>query len=222
MAYNHFTAIPDSCSVKVRMRYRSGVDMPDRLDLIVPQPATTTVVRYTDESLRSIIGEGLDCNVVPVETETDLFKGLFEGEYYSTCTFYPSVQITGGRHWPFAVSAVLQVGQNIQYGIISVKKCDTKWKNPRKEDDNTMILCIFAKTYLIVEMRLCNTIPVRLLAKNKCKRYNTLNTNDLGGGIAQQVIYLTYLHTACSGVTRRHLTDVLYPCRTRPSGMLSM
>ena len=94
----HFTAIPDSCSVKVRMRYRSGVDMPDRLDLIVPQPAMTTVVRYTDESLRSIIGEGLDCNVVSVETETDLFKGLFEGEYYSTCTFYPSVQITGGRH----------------------------------------------------------------------------------------------------------------------------
>ena len=45
-----------------------------------------------------------------------------------------------------------------------------------------MILCIFAKTYLIVEMRLCNTIPARLLAKNKCKRYNTLNTNDLGGG----------------------------------------
>ena len=31
-------------------------------------------------------------------------------------------------------------------------------------------------------MCLCNTIPARLLAKNKCKRYNTLNTNDLGGG----------------------------------------
>ena len=45
-----------------------------------------------------------------------------------------------------------------------------------------MILCIFAKTYLIVEMRLCNTIPARLLAKNKCKQYNTLNTNDLRGG----------------------------------------
>ena len=45
-----------------------------------------------------------------------------------------------------------------------------------------MILCIFAKIYLIVEMRLCNTILARLLAKNKCKRYNTLNTNDLGGG----------------------------------------
>ncbi len=94
----HFTAIPDSCCVKVRMRYRSGVDMPDRLDLIVPQPAMTTVVRYTDGSLRSIIGEGLDCNVVSVGTGTELFKGIYEGEYYSTCTFCPSVQITGGRH----------------------------------------------------------------------------------------------------------------------------
>ena len=27
-------------------------------------------------------------------------------------------------------------------------------------------------------MRLCNTIPARLLAKNKCKQYNTLNIND--------------------------------------------
>ena len=98
MAYNHFTAIPDSCSVKVLMRYRSSVDMPDRLDLIVPQPAMTTVVRYTDGSLRSIIGESLDCNVISVETGTDLFKGIYEGEYYSTCTFSPPVQITGGRH----------------------------------------------------------------------------------------------------------------------------
>ena len=31
-------------------------------------------------------------------------------------------------------------------------------------------------------MRLCNTIPARLLEKNKRKQYNTLNTNNLGGG----------------------------------------
>ena len=59
-------------------------------------------------------------------------------------------------------------------------------------------------------MRLCNAIPARLLAKNKCKRYNTLNTSNLSrGGGTQQVIYLTYLHTACSDATRRHLMDVL-------------
>ena len=92
----NFTTIPDSCSVKVRMRYRSSVDMPDRMDLIVPQPDMTTVVRYTDGSLRSIIGEGLDCNVVSVGSETELFKNIFEKEYYSTCTFYPSVQIIDG------------------------------------------------------------------------------------------------------------------------------
>ena len=70
--------------------------MPDRIDLIVPKPAMTTVVRYTDGNLRSIIGEGLDCNVVSVGTETDLFKSIIEREYFSTCTYYPSVQIYSG------------------------------------------------------------------------------------------------------------------------------
>lgn len=93
----NFTTIPDSCCVKVCMRCKSNVDMPDRMDLIVPQPDMTAVVRYTDGTQRSVIGVGLDCNVVSVETETDLFKNIFEKEYYSTCTFYPSVQITDGR-----------------------------------------------------------------------------------------------------------------------------
>ena len=63
-----------------------------------------------------------------------------------------------------------------------------------------MILCIFAKTYLIVEMRLCNTIPARLLAKNKCKRYNILNTSDLGGGYCAEnnpFSFLTYNLLRC-------------------------
>ena len=73
-------------------------------------------------------------------------------------------------------------------------------------DDNTMILCIFAKTYLIVEMRLCNTIPARLLAKNKCKRYNTLNTNDLEGYYA-------------AGNPFNILTNNLFRCHTKaPDG----
>ncbi len=38
------------------------------------------------------------------------------------------------------------------------------------------------KLTFIVEMRLCNTIPERLLASIKRKQHNTLNTNDLGGG----------------------------------------
>ena len=93
----NFTTIPDSCCVKVCMRCKSNVDMPDRMDLIVPQPDMTAVVRYTDGTQRSVIGVGLDCNVVSVESGTDLFKNIFEKEYYSTCTFYPSVQITDGR-----------------------------------------------------------------------------------------------------------------------------
>lgn len=69
-----------------------------------------------------------------------------------------------------------------------------------------MILCIFAKTYLIVEMRLCNTIPARLLAKNKCKRYNTLNTSDLGGDCA-------------AGNPFNILTNNLFRCHTKaPDG----
>lgn len=92
----HFIAIPDSCGINARMSLRSDVNMPDRIDLIVPKPAMTTVVRYTDGNLRSIIGEGLDCNVVSVGTETDLFKSIIEREYFSTCTYYPSVQIYSG------------------------------------------------------------------------------------------------------------------------------
>lgn len=94
----HFTVIPDSCSVRVRIMYSSDVDMPDRIDLIVPQPGMTAVVRHWDGTLCSVIGEGLDCNVVSLRTGMNLFKSIFEGEYYSTITFFPSVQITGGRH----------------------------------------------------------------------------------------------------------------------------
>ena len=72
-------------------------------------------------------------------------------------------------------------------------------------------------------MYLLDTKPMALQIAHCNKQYNALSVNDLGGGgITQQVIHLTYLHTTCSGVTRRHLTDVSYPCRTRPSGMLSM
>ena len=78
-------------------------------------------------------------------------------------------------------------------------------------------------------MRLCNAIPARLLTMNKSKQYNTLSVNDLGGGIARQVIHLTYFdftqykysHTICADANQGHLMYVLCPCRTRPSGMLS-
>lgn len=93
----NFTTIPDSCCVKVCMRCKSNVDMPDRIDLIVPQPDMTAVVRYTDGTQRSVIGVGQNSSVNSVVTQTDLFKNIFEKEYYSTCTFYPSVQITDGR-----------------------------------------------------------------------------------------------------------------------------
>lgn len=93
----NFTTIPDSCCVKVCMRCKSNVDMPDRMDLIVPQPDMTAVVRYTDGTQRSVIGVGQNSNVNSVVTQTDLFKNIFEKEYYSTCTFYPYVQITDGR-----------------------------------------------------------------------------------------------------------------------------
>lgn len=79
----------------------------------------------------------------------------------------------------------------------------------------------FAKTILIVEMRLCNTIPARLLAKDEYKQCNTLNTNNLGGGIAQQIIHLKYLFTTFSDARQGHLSDLSCPCQTRPSGMLS-
>ena len=53
------------------------------------------------------------------------------------------------------------------------------------------------------------------------KQYNALNTSDLRGGYAQQVIHSHFLQTTCSDATRRHLTDLSCPCRTRLSGMLS-
>ena len=89
----NFTTIPDSCCVKVRMRYKSNVDMPDRIDLIVPQPDMTAVVRFTDGTQRSIIGKGQNSIVTPVMTQTELFKSIFEKDYNSNCTFYPYVQI---------------------------------------------------------------------------------------------------------------------------------
>ena len=45
-------------------------------------------------------------------------------------------------------------------------------------------------------MRLCNTMPARLLANNKRKLYNALNTNNLGGGIAQSLIHKIYFDVA--------------------------
>lgn len=53
------------------------------------------------------------------------------------------------------------------------------------------------------------------------KQCNALNTSDLGGGIARQIIHSHFLQTTCSDATRRHLTDLSCPCRTRLSGMLS-
>ena len=91
-----FTEIPDSCGMNVRMRLRSDVNMPGRIDLIMPKPEITAVVQYTDGNVRSVIGDGLDCNVISVEPNTELFKNIIEKEYFSTCTFYPSVQIYGG------------------------------------------------------------------------------------------------------------------------------
>ena len=93
----HFTAIPDSCCIQVRMRYRANVEIPGRIDLIVPQPAMTAVVRDAKGNVSSTIGDGLDCNVISVETGTDVFRGIYEGVYSSTCTFYPSVRITSNR-----------------------------------------------------------------------------------------------------------------------------
>ena len=39
-------------------------------------------------------------------------------------------------------------------------------------------------------------MPARLLANNKRKQYNALNTNNLGGGIAQSLIHKIYFDVA--------------------------
>lgn len=79
------------------MRYRANVEIPGRIDLTVPQPAMTAVVRDAKGNVSSTIGDGLDCNVISVETGTDVFRGIYEGVYSSTCTFYPSVRIISNR-----------------------------------------------------------------------------------------------------------------------------
>ena len=62
------------------------------------------------------------------------------------------------------------------------------------------------------------------------EQYNALNINCLMENIARflnpttyfYLVQYKYSHLTCSDATRGHLMDVLCPCRTRPSGMLSM
>ena len=47
-------------------------------------------------------------------------------------------------------------------------------------------------------MYLPDTKSMVLQTKYGDEQYNTLNINDLGGGIAQQIIHLIYLYKICS------------------------
>ena len=58
-------------------------------------------------------------------------------------------------------------------------------------------------------MYLSDTMPTLLLVKNTTKQYNTLNTNDLGGGIAQQIIHSIYLYKTCSDAFAKCLIVLL-------------
>ena len=63
-------------------------------------------------------------------------------------------------------------------------------------------------------------MPMLLLVKNTTKRYNILNVNDLGGGIAPQIIRSNLFRLrsvqACSktylGAFARHLVGLLCLC----------
>lgn len=45
-------------------------------------------------------------------------------------------------------------------------------------------------------MRICHTSPIKLLEIDKREQYNTLNVNNLGGGIARYIIHSTYFDFA--------------------------
>lgn len=93
-----FSSLPDSCNVTVRMMYKKSNESPDRIDLIIPQPSMAAVIRYSDNSSRSFIGKGLDCQVISYNRQTDRFNTVYQGEYSSTCMFFPTPHIISSRH----------------------------------------------------------------------------------------------------------------------------
>lgn len=93
-----FSSLPDSCNVTVRMMYKKSNEPPDRIDLIIPQPSMAAVIRYSDNSSRSFIGNGLDCQVISYNRQTDRFNTVYQGEYSSTCMFFPTPHIISSRH----------------------------------------------------------------------------------------------------------------------------
>lgn len=89
-----FRDIPDSCIITVGMRHPASKEPPNNIDLIIPQPHITAVVRFSDDYIRSYIGKGLDCNVMSVEKGTADYYGIFQKEYACSFHFIPSISIS--------------------------------------------------------------------------------------------------------------------------------
>lgn len=93
-----FATLPDSCSIAVRVRCRRHIAPSGRIDMVMPQPVMTAVVRYSDGSRHSIVGRGLCRTVVALDRQAVLSEGFCQSEYSSTCRFHPTVSIISGRH----------------------------------------------------------------------------------------------------------------------------
>ena len=61
-------------------------------------------------------------------------------------------------------------------------------------------------------MYLSDTMLTLLLAKNTTRQYNTININDLGGGIAQRIIHLTYFDLAQHKYSHINISDAFAKC----------
>ena len=93
-----FVSLPDSCSIAVRVRCRRHIAPSGRIDMVMPQPVMTAVVRYSDGSRHTIVGRGLCRTVVALDRQAVLSEGFSQSEYSSTCRFHPTVSIISGRH----------------------------------------------------------------------------------------------------------------------------
>lgn len=93
-----FATLPDSCSIAVRTRCRRHIAPSGRIDMVMPQPVMTAVIRYSDGSRHTIVGRGLCRTVVALDRQAVLSEGFSQSEYSSTCRFHPMVSIVSGRH----------------------------------------------------------------------------------------------------------------------------
>lgn len=93
-----FATLPDSCSIAVRVRCRRHIAPSGRIDMVMPQPVMTAVIRYSDGSSHTIVGRGLCRTVVALDRQAVQSEGFSQSVYSSTCRFHPMVSIVSGRH----------------------------------------------------------------------------------------------------------------------------